>query len=309
MPPSLADAGAGVEPESPSRSGWVEFPLSHNIGRMPVSSPSRLSKSDVDGARSAAQCVVETHRRLVDFLAHGQTLAQIDAFVARTLEALSCKSCFLGYRVPKSPPFPSYACLSVNDCVVHGTAGYSTKPMSPGDILKIDIGVTHRGWIGDAAWTYCFGQPAPTVRRLMDCGKESLRRGVATLRPTNIYIDWARAVQAYVEDECHFHLIRGLGGHGYGRKLHMPPFVSNTVPSHPHEWSDGLSRIEAGTLLAVEPMIGLTTGEVFQRGREWPVYTKDHCVSVHYEHDVLITDEGPVVLTEGMDDLPDVVTR
>lgn len=276
---------------------------------MPLAERPRLTSADIEGAAAAAGCVVETHRRLAEFLRLGQTLAQIDAFVARTLESLACRSCFLGYRVPKSPPFPSHACLSVNECVVHGTAGYLERPLRAGDLLKIDIGVSHRGWIGDAAWTYAFGEPAPEIRRLMACGKESLRRGVATLHPRNTYLEWARAVQGYVEGECGFHLIRGLGGHGYGRKLHAPPFVSNTMPAHPGEWPDGSLRCEPGTLLAVEPMIGLTTGEVFQRGREWPVYSKDGCMTVHYEHDVLVTEQGPRVLTAGLEDLPDIVTR
>ncbi len=282
-------------PYHPPRAMALAFP--HN----------RISASDADAAYAAAQKVVETHRRLSAFLRHGQTLAQIDAFVARTLDDLSCKSCFLGYRVPKSPPFPSHACLSVNECVVHGTAAYYLPPLKAGDVLKIDIGVTFRGWIGDAAWTYVFGQPSEQVRRLMECGKETLKRGIATLRPGNTYMAWARAVQTCVEEEFKFHLVRGLGGHGYGRKLHAPPFVSNVVPSQPGEWQEGNQPIEAGTLLAVEPMIGVGTGRIRQKRGEWPIFIEDGSLSVHYEHDVLVTDSGPRVLTEGLESLPDVI--
>src|SRR5207244_10503738 len=125
----------------------------------------------------------------------------------------------------KSPPFPSHACLSVNDCVVHGTAAYYAKPLGPGDLLKVDIGVTFEGWIGDAAWTYSFGRPDEEVRRLIACGKESLRLGISGLKPGAPFIEWARAVQGHVERQSGFHLIRGLGGHGYGRKLHGPRVV------------------------------------------------------------------------------------
>lgn len=266
-----------------------------------------INAAEVDLAYGAAQCVVQVHKRLVDFLRVGQTLAQIDSFVAKTLSELGAKSCFKDYRQGRSPAFPSHACLSINDCVVHGTAGYYTKPLIEGDILKLDIGVWKQGWIGDAAWTYAMKSQTPIAKKLMTCGKESLRRGIEQLRPENVYLEWARAVQNYVEGECGFHLIRGLGGHGIGRKLHGPPFVSNVLPSSPTEWPDALSRCLPGTLLAVEPMIAVGTGQVKQVGKEWPVYTEDGSLSVHYEHDVLITPKGPRVLSEGLDDLPDVV--
>lgn len=269
--------------------------------------PRSASRLDVDAARAAARHVVTTHQRLAAFLRHGQTLAEIDRFVAATLADLACASCFLGYRVGRGPAFPSHACLSVNDCVVHGTAGYLTRPLEGGDLLKIDIGVTHRGWIGDAAWTYHFGTPSPQVRRLMDTGKESLRRGVQALQPGEPYIHWARAVQGHVEAEQGFHLIRGLGGHGYGRKLHAPPFVSNVVPSTPGEWPDAFTLARPGTLVAVEPMIAVGTGETRQAPGQWPVFTADGSPSVHYEHDVLITENGPEMLTDGLDDLADEI--
>jgi len=276
-----------------------------------MASVPRINAAEADAAFTSAQKVVETHRRLAGWLRAGVTLAQIDAFIGRTLEDLRCRSCFLGYRIPKSPPFPSHACLSVNECVVHGTAAYYLAPLKEGDVLKVDVGVTFRGWIGDAGWTYVFGEPSDLVRRLTACGKESLRRGVAQLRPGSSYIAFARAVQGHVETECGFHLVRGLGGHGYGRDLHAPPFVSNTVPTYAGEWPDAHTPCLPGTLVAVEPMIAVGTGQTTQKQGlkkvEWPVFTADGSMSVHYEHDVLITESGPRVLTEGMDDLPDII--
>jgi methionyl aminopeptidase len=273
--------------------------------------PALITPAEADAAFAAAQCVVEAHRRIAAFLRVGQTLAQIDAFVAKALDDLRCKSCFLGYSIPGLPKFPSHACLSVNSCVVHGTAAYLATPLNEADVLKIDIGVLHKGWIGDAAWTYSFKTQTPIAKKLMDCGKESLRRGVEQLRPGNMYIHWAQAVQQYVEGDrpigCGYHLIRGLGGHGYGRKLHAPPYVSNVVPTYPGEWPDAMAKCLPGTLIAVEPMIAVGTGQTRQKARQWPVYSEDDSLTVHYEHDVLITDHGPRVLTEGMESLPDIV--
>jgi len=274
------------------------------MARIPI-----LSESDAEHASVAAQKVVTVHRRLADHLRAGQTLAEIDAFVAQTLESIGAKSCFKGYRAGRLPPFPSHACLSVNDCVVHGTAGYYEKPMAPGDLLSVDVGVAYRGWMGDAAWTYSFGQPSDGARKLMDAGKDSLRLGIEQLHPDNTYLAWAKAVQGCVEGDRGLHLVRGLGGHGYGRKLHSPPFISNVVPRTPMEWPEGSKRCEPGTLIAVEPMLAIGTGATEQGQGKWPIFTADGSLSVHYEHDVLITDGAPRVLTEGLDDLNDVIER
>jgi len=267
-----------------------------------------ISPAETDLAYAAGQRVLMVHQRLVEFIKEGTTLAKIDAEVAKILAELQCKSCFLGYRIPRLPPFPSHACLSVDACVVHGTAGSLTKPLTEGMLLKVDIGVVHRGFIGDAAWTYAIKRyPSDQVRLLMESGKQSLARGVQMLKPGNLLIHWAREVQTCVEREYGFHLVRGLGGHGYGRKLHLPPFVSNVVPAHTQEWPESVLPCEPGMLVAVEPMIGLTTSETVQRRNEWPVYMADGLPSVHYEHDVLVTASGPRVLTEGMEKLPDIV--
>jgi methionyl aminopeptidase len=275
-----------------------------------VPRPPTIAGPDTDLAYAAAQKVVEVHHRLSQFLRVGQTLPQIDDFVARNLADLDCKSCFLGYQNSlRSPKFPSYSCLSVNDCIVHGTAGYYAAPMRAGDILKIDIGVTFRGWIGDAGWTYVFGEPSDEVRRLVEAGKESLRRGIQELRPGNTYLDWARTVQEVVERDAGFHLVRGLGGHGYGRKLHAPPFVSNVVPSFGESpWPDANTPCTAGTLVAVEPMLAIGTGRTADKVKGyWPIFTADGSLAVHYEHDILITADGPRVLTEGLDAVQDIV--
>jgi methionyl aminopeptidase len=120
-------------------------------------------------------------------------------------------------------------------------------------------------------------------------------------------IEWAKAVQGYVEKESGFYLVRGLGGHGIGRSLHESPYISNTAPTYPGEWNEAWKTFEPGMLLAVEPMISLGTNEVRSNGSAWPIYTADGSLSVHYEADVMVTANGCEDLTAGMSDLPDVV--
>lgn len=288
---------------------------------------------DTAGARAAAQCVVETHRRLSQFLRMGQTLAQIDKFVEDTLADLKCTSAFFGYKVGGHPPFMSHACLSINECVVHGTRAYVTRPLEAGDVLKIDIGVKHvapgerEPWVGDAAWTYCFGEPSATVAKLMAAGKESLAVGIPHLRPGARYLDWAVAVEDCVETKYGLKCIEHWGGHGYGRSLHGPPHILNHRPDPPESWPEARQTWRVGQLVAVEPMIAVATRETFQRPagdpkrkmRDWPVYVAERAggrtlkpeerMSVHYEHDVLIGPEGPIVLTEGLESIADVIMR
>lgn len=262
---------------------------------------------DIDAATDAAACVVKTHERLVSFLRAGLTLAEIDGFVGKTLDELNCKSCFKHYKVHGHPPFPSHSCLSVNNCIVHGMHTMKADPLKPGDLISVDIGVKHHGWIGDAAWTYAIEFASDEAVRLMDCGKESLRRGIAAMQPGRPLRDWAEAVETYVEGECGFHLVRGLGGHGYGKRLHEAPFISNQIPRRPSEWPEAMMMYKPGMLIAVEPMIAIGTGEIRSHGRDWPIYTADDSLSVHYEADVIITDTGNRNLTAGLFDLPDVV--
>lgn len=266
-----------------------------------------ITGKDIDAAKIAARHVLDIHQSLTDFLRAGLTLPEIDSFVANSLRALHCKSAFLKYKIPGQSPFPSHSCLSVNDCVVHGTHVMSQAPLQAGDLISIDIGVLHKGWIGDAAWTWAIEYASEENLRLMQAGKNSLAAGVAAMQPDKPLMDFATAVQHVAQDKYGFHLIRGLGGHGYGRTLHSPPFISNVVPSHPSEWPDAWRTFEAGMLIAVEPMLSVGTGQIETTKGEWPIFSADHSTSVHYEADVLITEDGPVDLTEGLQQLPDIV--
>lgn len=259
----------------------------------------------IDALCESANKVVLIHEKLSSFLKEGQTLPQIDRFIAKCLSDLKCKSAFLGYQRDRIK-FPSYACLSVNDCIVHGTAAYYEKPLVPGDVIKIDIGVIHKGWIGDAAWTYVIKEMSPEIKQLTDCGKEAIKRGISTLKIGNTLEDWAKAITLFVEGECRLFVIDALGGHGYGRELHGKPYISNFLL--PEDlWPERKMVINEGMSLAVEPMISLSTRGIRRDNDRWPIFTKDKSIAVHYEHDVFITQTGPEVLTLGLEKLPTIV--
>ena len=211
--------------------------------------------TDLERATESANRVVEIHERLSQWLRIGVKLPQIDAFVRHQLADLDSKSCFRGYRTSGIKPlFPSYSCLSINDCIVHGTAASYTEPVKAGDVLSIDIGVSYRGFIGDAAWTYVFGEPSETVSKLTSCAKDAILSGIYMMTPTSPFRNWSKTIQRTVED-AGFHCAEGLGGHGYGRKLHMEPFLPNTVTGT----STDDMKFKEGMFLAVEPMNSLVS--------------------------------------------------
>ena len=266
-----------------------------------------MRPDELQHAARAAEMVVEIHREIAPWLRTGMTLGRIDQRVGELLAQRKVRSAFQGYQLAKYPRFPSHACLSVNDVIVHGMAGMSLDPLKRGDVLSIDIGVIYNGWMGDAAWTYVFEEADDVQRRLCECGVEALRRGVRELQPGARLENWARAVQRCVEGEYGFHCVAGLGGHQYGRRLHEPPHVANALPEYPGDWPDAGYVLEPGLLLAVEPIIAVGTSETTQKPRQWPIRTADGSLAVHYEHDVFITPDGPRVLTAGLEELPLIV--
>jgi len=153
----------------------------------------------------------------------------------------------------------------------------------------------------------------------MESGKEGLQRGIEKLKPGNLYYHWADAIQSHVEDTCGFHLLDGLGGHGIGRTtrrdpgLKLPPFVPNTHPKgyRPHANGRGRNPLdvacEAGVLLAVKPLIAVGTAETRRPNGQWGIHSRDGSMTAHYSHEVLITESGPMTLTEGLEDIPDVL--
>ena len=181
------------------------------------------------------------------------------------------------------------------------------SPLKPGDLISIDIGVKYKGWIGDAAWTWAIEHASDENMQLMKAGRESLATGIKAMQPGAPLINFAKAVQQVAEKQYPFHLVRGLGGHGYGKKLHCPPYISNAVPRTATEWPDAWKIFEPGMLLAVEPMLTSGSAEIEHARGTWPIFSADRSMSVHFEADVLIAEDGPIDLTDGLQNLPFVI--
>jgi methionyl aminopeptidase len=243
-----------------------------------------------ESGRLAAQCL----QIIREMIKPGVTTLQMDQKVTDFIVSQGCRSPFKNYRFPGKTPFPASLCASVNDVVVHGVP--DKTPLKAGDIVSIDVGVVKDGFIGDTAWTFCVGEPDEKARKLLAVGEKSLYEGIEAMKPRGVLADVSRAIQNYVETNG-FSVVREYVGHGVGLSLHEEPQVKNYVEMK--DFLPGFRTIlKPGTVIAVEPMVNEGTPEVESEGNEWPVRTKDHGRSVHFEHTIAVLEDRVEILTK-----------
>jgi methionyl aminopeptidase len=218
----------------------------------------------------------------------GISTNELDRMARTLIEKTGCKPAFLGYAPAGAhKPYPATICASLNDGVVHGLP--SDKTLVSGDLLKIDIGLVHKGWYADMARTYAIGTVAPRVRELIDTTRGALDAGIAAAVAGNTLGDIGYAVQSVIEANK-FTVVKGLTGHGVGRKLHEDPYVYN-------EGKPGIGdMLEVGMVIAIEPMVTMGKGRTRQ-GPDDSFVIADGSLAAHFEHTMAITANGPEILT------------
>ncbi|MCC6235590.1 MAG: type I methionyl aminopeptidase [Verrucomicrobiales bacterium] len=240
--------------------------------------------SEVAAIREACRIAGKVLDEMGAAVLPGVTTLELDQYAAERIRAAGARSAFLGYR-----NFPRHTCISVNDEVVHGIAG--TRRLMFGDIVSLDVGVVHRGFVGDTAATFAVGGIDPSVQRLLEVTQRALEAGIAQARNGLHVEDISRAVQSLVEGEG-FSVVREFVGHGVGRSVHEEPQVPNFV-----ERAGKSPKLRSGMTIAIEPMVNAGRREVRVLNDGWTVVTSDGKLSAHFEHTVLITDGMPEILT------------
>ena len=211
------------------------------------------------------------------------TTAELDRAAAKFIASQGAEASFLGYR-----GFPASICTSPNSMVVHGIPG--PYELSKGDVLSIDVGVTYKGWVADAAITVPVGPIGTEARTLLDATREALFAGADTARPGNRLGDVSSAVQRRVEADG-LSVIRSLVGHGIGREMHEDPQI-------PNYGEPGRGPVlEPGMVLAIEPMVNAGAAGVRIGDDNWAVYSEDGSLAAHFEFTVAVTEDGPWILT------------
>lgn len=198
---------------------------------------------------------------------------------------------FLGYQPEKKGiPYPSALCVSVNDCLVHGPASENEGSVQNGDIISLDFGIIHRGLITDSAVTLIAGRRSEEDERLVDGTYEALYAGIAAARVGNTTGDIGHAVEQ-IADKYGFGFPRNLSGHGVGLAVHEEPHVPNFgFPGTGVPLTEGL-------VIAIEPMFALGSGELKLDSDGHTYRTRDGSKTAHAEHTIIVTKNGPEVLT------------
>lgn len=233
--------------------------------------------------RQAGEIVGETLNLLKRSVEPGMTTRDLDRIAFKEITRRGAVPTFKGYR-----GFPATICASVNEEIVHGIP--SKRVIKEGDIIKVDVGATYKGLIGDAAVTIPVGQIAAPLLELMQDTRQGLEAGIRAAVPGARIGDIGAAIQAYGESRG-YGVVREFVGHGVGRFLHEDP----QVPNYGEPGRGPLLR--AGMCIAIEPMFNLGDWRTKIMDDQWTVVTADGKLSSHFEHSIAITEQGPEILT------------
>ncbi len=185
--------------------------------------------------------------------------------------------------------YPASLCVSVNEEVIHGIPS-DKKVIQEGDLVSIDLGIKYKELFVDTAYTYIAGRGSKAAKKLVKASLRSLYEGIKRAKPQATVGDIGSAVQNFVEKQG-FGVVRQFVGHGIGRKLHQYPEVPNF--GLPGEGD----KLEVGMAIAIEPMVTAGSFNVAIAGDGWTAKTRDGSLSAHFEHTVVITKKGPLILT------------
>ena len=242
------------------------------------------SQREINYLRDAGQIVADTFNELEKVIAPEVTTKKLDQVANDFITKRGGKPTFKGYN-----GFPGHICTSVNQEVVHGIPGL--KKLKSGDNISIDIGVTINGYCGDAAVTFPVGEVDAAMRKLLQVTEEALYIGIEQAIPGNRLGDISSSIQKYAEKHG-YGVVREYVGHGIGRNMHEAPQIPNFGPP-----GHG-PRLKSGMTLAIEPMLNMGTYHVKTLRDDWTVVTTDSKPSAHFEHTIVITDQGPDILTK-----------
>lgn len=219
-----------------------------------------------------------------EYMHPGVSTKEIDEAIRKYIVSTGAKPNFLGYG-----GFPASACISINDEVIHGIPS-KKRILHDGDIVSVDVGAFYNGFNGDNAYTFAVGEISDEAKALLRVTEECLYKGIEAAKPGNRIGDIGHAVQSHAES-FGYGVVRKFVGHGVGRKLHEDPEVPNFGTA-----GRGV-RLAAGMTLAIEPMINLVGEDVRVLSDGWTTVTASGSIAAHFEHTVVITNDGAKILT------------
>lgn len=245
--------------------------------------------------REAGRIVARVHEALREAVKPGITTLELDKVADKVIKQHNATSPFLNYQMqPGTVPFPANIITSVNDVLVHGIPSEKVV-LEEGQIISLDVGVTYKGFVGDAAFSMGVGRISKEAQRLLDVTEKALYEGIKASVIGNTTRDVARTIQRFV-DKHGYSVALEYTGHGVGRSMHEEPQVPNWWPNERRRgWYP--VPLQAGMTYAIEPMVidGPPTLSVLDD--QWTVVTQNGALCAHFEHTIAVTDGEPLILT------------
>lgn len=242
------------------------------------------SQREIEIMKEAGKILGTVLNELCKEIKPGMSTHRVDQLGEEMIRSYGCVPSFLGYG-----GFPASICVSVNEEVVHGIPS-KKRILKEGDIVSLDAGVIHKGYHSDAARTVGVGEIGPEAAKLIEVTKQSFFEGIKYAKEGCHLHDISNAIAAYNEG-FGYGVVRDLVGHGIGAKLHEDPQIPNF-----HQDRRGMKLYE-GMTLAIEPMVAAGGYAVNFLDDDWTVVTADRSLAAHYENTVLVTKDGPVILS------------
>lgn len=244
----------------------------------------KKSREEIKLMRMAGNIVALVHQEMARVIEPGISTLELDKIAYDIIKKNKAIPTFLGYC-----GYPNSICASINEEVVHGIPS-ENRILKEGDIISIDVGATFRGLVGDGAWTYPVGKVSDECLHLMEVTKNALYAGIKQMIPDNKLENVSGAIED-VALEGKVGIVRQYGGHGVGREMHEDPFLFNYR-------TNSNVIIKKNCAIAIEPMLNLGCDEVHELSDGWTVVTNDKKPSAHFEHTVVASEDGPLIMTE-----------
>jgi len=246
------------------------------------------SPREIEKMRRAGALLAEVFVEVCGKAQVGVTTLELDSYAEELILKGGASPAFKGYGGPQQP-FPATTCISIDDEIVHGIPSANRK-LKAGQIVGIDMGLVLDGFFADMACSMLIGKVSDNMRRLWQVTKSALYKGIEQAQTGHRIGHISGAVQDWVEQND-FSVIRDLVGHGIGTRLHEEPSVPN------FRSFEGNVQLRSGMTIAIEPMVAAGGWKIKTLSDGWTSVTADHSPAAHFEHTVLVTDDGGRILT------------
>jgi methionyl aminopeptidase len=242
------------------------------------------NEDELGGLKVIGRIVANTMQAMAKAMEPGMTTKELDEIGRALLENEGAVS------APQSTyDFPGATCISVNEEIAHGIPG--DRVILSGDLVNIDVSASRNGYFADTGATFRLGAVRPSLDRLCRDGKRAMQIGIAQVGHNKPLAGIGNAIGRFAEAEG-YTLIRNLASHGVGRALHEYPQEVATWPTRGDK-----RRIQKGLVLTVEPF--LSKGGIWANAGDdkWTLYSEPSAPVVQYEHTVVATDRGAIIVT------------